>query len=284
MNQKEWKEFCKTDKAKAHYWYNKVTKKRISKEFESDPRTDKDAKVIHHLRDTEEQRAYNNEHYEMFGFEIDENGNEFFEYGKYVVFWTKEHHDEYHCCSEETRKKRSESIKKNPPMKGKHHTESALKKIRAARAKQMFSEETINKHRENSTKMWADQAFKLAHSGENAKMHGRKLSDEIKHNMSIARKSWWDSHPEKKLEMSDKFKGENNPNYGKQRSEDTKKKMSEAARSAWTDERREEHKNKLIAVREKYIDYKSNGGTMTWNEFQKYLKLNSKKGGENDKV
>ncbi len=37
-----------------------------------------------------------------------------FEYGKYVVFWTKEHHNEYHHCSEETRKKRSESLKGIP--------------------------------------------------------------------------------------------------------------------------------------------------------------------------
>ena len=97
MNQKEWKELCKVDKATAHYWYNKVTKKRTSKEFESLENCDKDAKVIHHLRDTEEQRKYNDEHYEMFGFEIDENGDEIFNYGKYVVFWTKEHHSEYHC-------------------------------------------------------------------------------------------------------------------------------------------------------------------------------------------
>lgn len=107
MNRKEWRELCKIDHAKGYYWYNKVTKKRISKEFEYDPRTDKDAKVIHHLRDTEEQRKYNDEHYELFGFEIDEDGNETFNYGKYVVFWTKEHHDEYHKCSEETRKKLS---------------------------------------------------------------------------------------------------------------------------------------------------------------------------------
>lgn len=282
MNRKEWKELCKIDKSKAHYWYNKVTKKRISKEFESLENCDKDAKVIHHLRDTEEQRKYNNEHYEMFGFEIDENGNEHFEYGKYVVFWTKEHHNEYHKCSEETRHKRSESLKKNPPMKGKHHTDSALEKIRAARAKQIFSEETINKHRENSTRMWADPIFRFAHSGENAKMYGRKLSDEIKHNMSIAQKSWWDNHPEKKLEASDRFKGENNPNYGKTHSEDTKKRMSDTHKMLMTDKRREECKNIVLAVREKYTEYKSNGGTMTWNEFQKYLKLNSKRGSEND--
>lgn len=107
MNRKEWQELCKIDKRAAHYWYNIVKSKLISKEFESDPRTDKDAKVIHHLRDTEEQRKYNDEHYELFGMNLDGT----FEYGKYVVFWTKEHHNTYHHCSEETRKKRSESLK-----------------------------------------------------------------------------------------------------------------------------------------------------------------------------
>lgn len=114
MNRKEWKEFCKLDKGKAHYWYNKARKKLLSKEFESDPRTDKDAKVIHHLRDTEEQRKYNDEHYEMFGYVVDENGNEQFNYGDYVVFWTQDHHREYHHVSEETRKKLSESLKGIP--------------------------------------------------------------------------------------------------------------------------------------------------------------------------
>ena len=113
MNHSEWKELCKVDKATAHYWYNKVTKKRISKEFELLENCDKDAKVIHHLRDTEEQRKYNDEHYELFGFEIDEYGNEHFEYGKYVVFWTKEHHNSYHNSyhsqSDETKAKRANS-------------------------------------------------------------------------------------------------------------------------------------------------------------------------------
>lgn len=244
MNRKEWKDLCKVDRNIAYHWYNRVNRILKSKEYESLENCDKDAKVIHHLRDTEEQRKYNNEHYEMFGFEIDENGNEVFNYGKYVVFWTKEHHNEYHHCSEET----------------------------------------INKHRENSTKMWADSAFKLAHSGKNAKMYGRKLTDEIKHNMSIAQKSWWDSHPEKKLIASDRFKGENNPNYDKPHSEDTKKKMSDTHKMLMTDKRREECKNIILAVREKYIKYKSNGGTMMWNEFQKYLKSNSKIGDENDKT
>lgn len=103
MNRKEWKDLCKVDKAKAYYWYNIVKAKLLSKEFEFDERTDKDAKVIHHLRDTEEQRKYNDEHYELFGMNLDGT----FEYGKYVVFWTKEHHNEYHSDSVETRNRKS---------------------------------------------------------------------------------------------------------------------------------------------------------------------------------
>ena len=101
MNQKEWK---KSGKFPGKYeWYNKTRKLQKSLYYESDP----NANIIHHLRDTEEQRKYNDEHYELWGFNLDDT----FEYGKYVVFWTKEKHDAYHTISEETRKKNSESVK-----------------------------------------------------------------------------------------------------------------------------------------------------------------------------
>lgn len=83
MNQKEWKKSGKFPGK--HEWYNKTRKIQKSLKYNSNP----ESKVIHHLRDTEEQRKYNDEHYELFGFEIDENGNEHFEYGKYVIFVTK---------------------------------------------------------------------------------------------------------------------------------------------------------------------------------------------------
>lgn len=89
--------------------YNKARKIQKSLEYNTDP----DATVIHHLRDTEEQRKYNDEHYELWGFEIDEDGNEHFEYGKYVIFVTPDEHRKIHKCSEETRKKISEVAKKN---------------------------------------------------------------------------------------------------------------------------------------------------------------------------
>ena len=63
--------------------------------------TNSKAKVIHHLRDTEEQRKYNDEHYEYFG--LNQDGT--FEYGKYVIFVTNKEHANIHSTSEETCKK-----------------------------------------------------------------------------------------------------------------------------------------------------------------------------------
>ena len=154
MNIKEWQELCKIDKRAAHYWYNIVKSKLLSKEFESDPRTDKDAKVIHHLRDTEEQRKYNDEHYEMFGMNLDGT----FEYGKYVVFWTKEHHNEYHHCSEETRKKRSESLKKVP------HTAEWHRKIGDSLRGRKWSDEQRKQISESVSNLWKSEDYRECQS------------------------------------------------------------------------------------------------------------------------
>ena len=105
MNQKEWKHLCRTDKSLVDFThYNNTRKLQKSLQYNSDP----NAKVIHHLRDTEEQRKYNDEHYEFWGF--NEDGT--FEYGKYVIFVTKEWHNNYHSQSEETNKKRLEILLK----------------------------------------------------------------------------------------------------------------------------------------------------------------------------
>ena len=253
MNHKQWKELSKTNHQEAYYWYNKVTKKIISKEFESAPRTDKDAKVIHHLRDTEEQRKYNDEHYEMFGFEIDERGNEIFEYGKYVVFWTKEHHNEYHRSSKETNKKRSESLKRNPPMKGKHHTEESLRKIRAARAKQIFSDETCNKIRKKTLERWQDKEYHDVHSGENSPMYGKHHTEESRKKMSNAANSLWENNEERKEHFRRINLGENNPMYGKHLSEDTKDKIRQSNKLLMTDERRKKCASIIAIVKEKFL-------------------------------
>lgn len=94
MNRKEWKA---SDISNKFEWYNKARKLQKSLQYNSDP----SAIVIHHLRNTEEQRNYNDEHYELWGHNLDGS----FEYGRYVIFVTKEEHLEIHSCSEETRAK-----------------------------------------------------------------------------------------------------------------------------------------------------------------------------------
>lgn len=101
MNQKEWEV---SDKFPGKYkWYNQTRKIQKSLQYNNDP----NATVIHHLRDTEEQRNYNDTYYEYWGFNQDST----FEYSKYVIFVTKEEHDTYHALSEETRKKNSDGVK-----------------------------------------------------------------------------------------------------------------------------------------------------------------------------
>lgn len=61
MNQKEWK---KSGKFPGKYkWYNQTRKIQRSLQYNQDS----NANVIHHLRDTEEQRNYNDTYYEYWG-------------------------------------------------------------------------------------------------------------------------------------------------------------------------------------------------------------------------
>ena len=96
-------------------------------------------------------------------------------------------------------------------------------------------------------------AFSIAwsenHSGENAPMYGKHLSEEARKKISDAKKG--NRHTqEARDKMSENHAdvfGENNPWYGKHPSEETREKM----RNAWTDERRAKnsaiHKGKTLS-------------------------------------
>lgn len=126
MNFYEWKKSDRYDGK--FYWRNRAIAIRLSLKYNSNP----EARVIHHLRDTEEQRKYNDEHYEFWGFNQDGT----FEYGKYVIFVTKEEHTEIHRHSEETRKKMSDSLKGIP-----RTDEWKLKISESNKGKHNFTEE-----------------------------------------------------------------------------------------------------------------------------------------------
>ncbi len=321
MNCKEW-HFLKSTHPEFLNWdyYNSAKKFQRSLKYNSDP----NAKVIHHLRDTEEQRLYNDTYYERWGF--NEDGT--FEYGKYVIFVTEEWHSNYHAQSEETRKKISESNKLNyteerklkvsATHKGKHISEETRKKQSyAAKHRTPISEETRDKMRKNNARSMlgkkhsAETLKKISDAlkGRVSPNKGKKASDETREKLSASHKgilqsdetkrkigesnkSTWTA--ERKQKASEMFSGENNPNFGKQLTDEEKRHISDTQRKLWSDslyrqrmrdahtgykasaETREKmsraHKDAMEAITASYKEYKLNGGTMMWNEFQKYLK------------
>ena len=70
MNRKEWLEACYNHVPGITYWRDRCEGIRKTLQYNENP----NAIHKHHLFNTPEQIAYNNEHYELWGFEIDENG------------------------------------------------------------------------------------------------------------------------------------------------------------------------------------------------------------------
>lgn len=189
MNQREWKRLCKLNKHLLDFtYYNKTRKLQKSLKYNSDP----NAVVIHHLRDTEEQRKYNNEHYELWGYNLDGT----FEYGKYIIFVTKEEHREIHKCSEETCEKNRENailLWKNPAIRSRiiskvtGHTVSqeTRKKISIANSGKVFTDEhreklCIARHKRvisEDTKSKTSESMKLVMSNEE---HRKQISETVK--------------------------------------------------------------------------------------------------------
>lgn len=171
MNIKEWQRACEEGYATRRY-DNASREIQLSLKYNHDP----NATVRHHLRDTEEQRKYNDEHYELWGFEIDEDGNEHFEYGKYIVFLTPEEHAKVHSCSKETRKKLSEAAKNQ------WQDEEIRSVMIASRVGRRHTEETKQKCRESKLGE-KNPMYGVHNTGEKAPMYGKKHSDETKGRM-----------------------------------------------------------------------------------------------------
>ena len=249
MNQKEWKLCNESGKFE---WYNRARKIQRSLQFNED----KTATVIHHLRDTEEQRKYNDEHYELWGHNLDGT----FEYGKYVIFVTKEEHTEIHKRSEETRAKISETTKIAMTSK------DVRNKIRVAHIGKKLSEEHKQKIRNSMPDL----------RGEKNPMYGKHLSEEHKKKISESEKGKVTSK-ETKIKQSESKLGEKNPMYGKSLSDSHKQAIHDKLVGRKKSE--EARKNSRMAIREmsaKYFEYKSSGGTLGWNEFKHFLKEQKK--------
>lgn len=237
MNQKEWK--ISEQYKNKFKWYNKTRKIQKSLQYKQDT----NAKIIHHLRDTEEQRKYNDEHYELWGFEIDENGNEHFEYGKYVVFVTEEWHNNYHSQSDETKRKNSESVKASM-------TEDVRKRI----SKSLTGEKNPMYGKRG------ELAPCYGRCGELHPMYGKQSAFKGKHHTEESKKLLSDAHKGKTVSEEVKKKISN---AIKNKAKDIEyiNKLKEAAAKSWTYERRmatsDERKARLGLISRYYKEYKS---------------------------
>lgn len=240
MNIREWKNSSNFEGK--YFWYQKTRSIQKSLKYNTDP----SATVIHHLRDTEEQRDYNDTHYEFWGF--NEDGT--FEYGKYVVFVTQEQHSQMHMCSEETRRKISETET------GKIVSHETRKKISKSCKGHVppnkgipHSAETRKKISENTRAAMTDEARKKCSEAHK----GIRPSDETRKKMSESAKRRSDDNFCKKMSTL----------QSERMTEDYKKHLSE------------EMSNIMRRKKELYAQYKNSGGVLLWNDFQKYIKDNN---------
>lgn len=282
MNIKEWQTSCKENWFSVDHKYD-IASRQIQKSLKYNP--DPNATVRHHLRDTEEQRKYNDEHYELWGFEIDENGNEHFEYGKYVIFVTGEEHRAIHALSEETRKKMSEAQKgEKNNMYGKRHSDATKQKMSESHMRENMSDEYRKSLSEGVKRSMTEERRKQISE------RNKNRSEEERLNLSNAAKKRWRSKEyrdnqanskfiwsdEKRKEFGETRKGENNPMYGVHPSAETINKRRESLKITWDDNKRlalsTKVKERFSGVSNAYKKYKADGGELTWNEFQKIYK------------
>lgn len=203
MNCKEFWDLAHKNKHFVNWDYYNATKTYLrSNKFCNELNIDIDATDIHHLRDTEEQRKYNDEHYELWGHNLDGT----FEYGKYVVFWTHEHHVTYHTLSEETRLKLSDSLKmfyatNEGKLNAKLRMTDTVKSKISASVKATMTEE-----------------------------HKRLLSDKAKKNMTDGRKELIRQATKEAMNNTEIRQKISNSKLGKPLSEEHKKAISEGGK------------------------------------------------------
>ena len=93
--------------------------------------------VVHHRDDTEECRKYNEEHYELWGFNLDGT----FEYGKYIVFMTMSEHMRYHNAGVNNPMYGVRKFGVDNPFYGHIHSHESKEKMRAAHTGKKLSYE-----------------------------------------------------------------------------------------------------------------------------------------------
>lgn len=270
MNRCEWKNSYKLGIKLDYTYYNK-SHKLMTQFNEFNKFTDENLKTeVHHLRDTEEQRKYNDTYYERWGF--NEDGT--FEYGKYVIFVTHKEHCCIHSVSEETKNKlrslwENEDYRSRITSSQRKSWTEERKRLHSQSVKERYSNEDYRLKMSAITKrLWKDESYRIKvcknRKGRQAWNRGIPCSSETKSKISLANKGYIASdETREKLSKSTKQLWQN---------EDFRLMMKEAHSFCHTEQYRDQCKQIISNVKEQYTEYKKSGGTLKWNEFQKYLK------------
>lgn len=240
MNQKQWKaaksKVSSNDRKEFFYFRNLAVKELgLRKGY-----------VIHHLRDTEEQRTFNDTYYERWGYDFDG-------ICKYCVLMKVEDHRAYHRLSEETREKIGNSNRatkstaeykekvsgKNSYMYGKHRELSDVSKQKISESRKEFFKKEDNRIALSNT---LKEYYK-----------NNPLTDEDKKKISEATKMAM-ADPVIRQKISNSLKGNSNKK-GKHLSEESKQRCSLS--------------NYARKVAPLYREYKESGGLLNWNQWQK---------------
>ena len=139
--------------------------------------------VVHHRDDTDEVIEYNEEHYELWGF--NEDGT--FEPGKYVQFMTQSEHNKHHLTGK--------YIGADNPFYNCHHTDEQRNKWSLERKGRKLTEEWKQHISENNAhisgmkgKQHSEVSRKQISENNARYWKGKKRSDEARKHMSEAKK------------------------------------------------------------------------------------------------
>lgn len=149
------KEYCASKTHQSNIYKKQITKLLKQWKIENNIAEMCD---VHHRDDTEECRKYNEEHYELWGFNLDGT----FEYCKYVVFMTHREHAIYHNKGEKN------------PMYGRHFKRTKETKLKISESHLGEKHHFYGKHLSKEHKQKISESNKGIPTSANAK---QKLSE-----------------------------------------------------------------------------------------------------------
>ena len=285
MNQKEWRKArysIKDGDRNSFFYFRNLASQLLGL---------KKGYVIHHLRDSEEARIFNDTYYERWGIDFDG-------VCRYCILMTEDEHRKYHSFSEETRKKIGESNRitkatkeykdkvsgKNSYMYGekREFTNDQKKRISEKRKlylsdpehrKQLsdsirnyYSNNPMSEDHKKNISEKTREAMKDPSIREKCVKNrkGKHLSEDTKYKISIGNKGKIISN-ETRDKISNSLRGHlvsietreklSDSHKGFCHSEETKRKCSVSSFS---------RKASLL-----YKEYKKLGGSLSWNQWQK---------------